>query len=210
MIAALLLAAQAAAAPVAPQTAVDAERAFAADAWKLGQWAAFRKWSTLDALMFVPQPVNAHEFLDGRKEPPVPVFWWPGRSFVSCDGSIAVNTGPWVREFGKSVGYFTTVWKRQTNGGWKWVYDAGDALSVPSSEGGEVKPRTAACGSKPARPQLPPVPTGAKSGEGASVDGTLRWHWAVQPDGARRTVVLLWNGSDWDWVIDDEVAAPPQ
>ena len=28
-----------------PQTAIDAERAFAADAQKLGQWTAFRKWA---------------------------------------------------------------------------------------------------------------------------------------------------------------------
>ena len=113
MIAALLLAA------AQPMTAIDAERAFADDARTLGQWTAFRKWSTDDALMFVPQPVNAHEFLKDRKDPPVPVFWWPGRSYLSCDGSFAVNTGPWVRDGGKAVGYFTTVWKRQPDGGWK-------------------------------------------------------------------------------------------
>ena len=80
MIAALLLAA-------AAPTAIDAERAFAADAQKLGQWSAFRKYATDDALMFVPQPTNAQSFLKDRKDPPVAVFWWPGRSYVSCDGS---------------------------------------------------------------------------------------------------------------------------
>ena len=45
MIAVMLLAAQVAAAAPAPQTAIEAERAFAADAQKLGQWTAFRKWS---------------------------------------------------------------------------------------------------------------------------------------------------------------------
>ena len=58
MIEALLLAA---AEPA--MTAVDAERAFVADAQKLGQWTAFRKWSAPDAIMFVPRQVNAHVFL---------------------------------------------------------------------------------------------------------------------------------------------------
>ena len=62
MILALLLAA----AP-APSTAIDAERAFAADAQKIGQWTAFRKWSTADAKMFVPQPITAHDFLAGGR-----------------------------------------------------------------------------------------------------------------------------------------------
>lgn len=120
------------------QSAVDAERAFAADAHKLGQWTAFRKWAADDALIFVPQPVNAQKWLKDRKDPPVAVFWWPGRSYVSCDGSHAVNTGPWVREWGKSVGYFTTVWQRQSDGGWKWTYDAGDALGSQRPEGGDI------------------------------------------------------------------------
>ena len=103
MILALLLAA------AEPQSAIDAERAFAADAQKLGQWTAFRKYAADDAIMFAPQKVNAQEFPKPLKDPPTAVFWWPGKSFVSCDGSYAVNTGPWVRQWGKAVGYFTTV-----------------------------------------------------------------------------------------------------
>lgn len=90
-------------------TAVDAERAFAEDAQKQGQWTAFRKWAAPDALMFTPQPIRAHEFLEGLTDPREPVRWWPGESYVSCDGGFAVNTGPWVRDGGESVGYFTTV-----------------------------------------------------------------------------------------------------
>ena len=63
MIIALLVVAAAPAAPPpkpAPMSAIDAERAFAADAQKIGQWTAFRKWSTPDALMFTPQPVRVY------------------------------------------------------------------------------------------------------------------------------------------------------
>ena len=158
--------------------------------------------------MFVPQPVNAHQFLEGRTDPPVAVFWWPGRSYVSCDGSYAVNTGPWVREGGKAVGYFTTVWKRQPDGGWKWVYDGGDGLESPRPEGGNIKPITAACGGR-----LPPAPVAEvdpdmKLGSGESPDGTLRWHWSVAPDGSRNFRAWLLTAEGATMVIDDRVAAP--
>jgi len=200
MIAALLIAA-------ATPTAIDAERAFAADAQKLGQWTAFRKYATDDALMFAPQPTNAQAFLKGRKDPPVAVFWWPGRSYVSCDGNTAVNTGPWVREWGKSVGYFTTVWQRQTDGNWKWVYDGGDGLKTARAEGGDISPQVAACPKLP----LPPisqreVPADLKYGSGSSKDGTLTWDWTLLADGSRRFTASIWDGAQRKVVIDDQVA----
>jgi hypothetical protein len=204
MIGAMLLAA------ATPTTAIDAERAFAADAQKLGQWTAFRKWAADDAVMFTPRPVKAHELLKDSKDPPVSVFWWPGRSYVSCDGTYAVNTGPWVREWGRSVGYFTTVWQRQPDGGWKWIYDAGDNLETPRAEGGDIQPQRALCGGR-----LPPAPVDevdadVKLGSGESPDGSLRWLWSVGPDGSRNFRAWLLTEQGAERVIDDQVAAPPQ
>ncbi len=209
MIIALLLAA---AAPVsAPITAIDVERAFAADAQKLGQWTAFRKYAAPNALMFVPQPTNAQVFLKGREDPPASVFWWPGRSYVSCDGRLAINTGPWVRGYGKSVGYFTTVWLRLKNGSWKWVYDGGAEDKFMRDEGGDIAPVNAAC---PKLPLAPPpqraVAAGVKQGGGSSVDGTLSWGWTVEPSGKRNFYALLWDGKQRQPVIEDKVAAEPK
>jgi len=207
----LLAAAQVAAATPPPQTVIDAERAFAADAQKLGQWTAFKAWSAPDALMFTPQPVKAHDFLKDRKDPSTAVFWWPGASYVSCDGKTAINTGPWVREWGKAVGYFTTVWKRQPGGGWKWVYDAGDTLKTARAQGGDINPVTASCVA------LAPPVSGLhdyspimKVGGGSSEDHTLVWNWHVMADGGRRFRAYLWNGRTMVLVIDDQVAAPPR
>lgn len=200
MIAGILLAA------ATPATAIDAERAFAADAQKLGQWTAFRKYATDDALMFVPQPIKAQDFLKDRKDPPISVFWWPGRSYVSCDGNTAVNTGPWVREWGKSVGYFTTVWQRQADGGWKWMYDAGDSLPVARAEGGDIKPRTASCPQDPVPPiTQPEVPADVKFASGSSKDGTLHWSWTVSADGSRNFTAYLWDGLQHRVVVEDKV-----
>jgi hypothetical protein len=203
MIAALLLAA------ATPMTAIDAERAFAADAQKLGQWTAFRKWAADDAEMFTPQPVKAQQFLKDRKDPPVAVFWWPGRSFASCDGTYAVNTGPWVREWGKSVGYFTTVWRREGDR-WRWVYDNGNALNQARAEGGDIKPYKATC---PATHPVPPppqpeMPADVKWGRGASKDGTLNWFWSVDAKGAQQFRASIWDGHAHTVLIDDRIAAP--
>jgi hypothetical protein len=201
MILALLLAA------AEPMTALDAERAFIADAQKLGQWTAFRKYAADDAVMFVPQRVNAQEFLKDRKDPPVSVYWWPGKSFVSCDGSYAVNTGPWVRGYGKAVGYFTTVWKRQPDGSWKWIYDGGDGLDTPRAEGGDIKPTGASCSGKPTPPFPVVVEAGDKIERGVSADGSLQWMWTIHADSSRTFEVALWNGKAFVSVLRDDVKA---
>ena len=193
MILALLLAA---AEP--SMTAIDAERAFVADAQKLGQWTAFRKYAADAAEMYVPQRVNAQEFLKDLKDPPASVFWWPGKSFVSCDGSYAVNTGPWVRQYGKAVGYFTTVWKRQPDGSWKWIYDGGDGLATARAEGGDIKPSPASCEGKPAG-----LPSASKS-----PDGSLAWTIEVGGAGQRSFRAFVWNGKEYQRVIEDVVAPP--
>src|SRR6476620_9798927 len=116
MIAAMFLVA--AAAP----TAVDAERAFARDAQSMGMWSAFRKYADKDAVMFSPQAVWARDFLKNRKDPPKAISWRPAKSYVSCDGRTAVNTGPWFTPDGKLAGYFTTVWQR-SGATWRFEYD---------------------------------------------------------------------------------------
>ena len=213
MIAALILAA---AAPA--QTAVDAERAFAAHAQKAGQWTAFRDYAEPTAVLFNPQAVWAHEWLKDRKDPPRSVQWWPGRSFVSCDGDMAVNTGPWRDETRRADGYFTTVWVRQKDGGWKWSVDSSDTLKKPLARPGRPAVRKASCSGlerlrstyakeTPPTAQIAGRPPG-DGGQGRSADGTLTWSWAVAPDGTRRFVTKLWNGRDYRTVLDQRVAAP--
>ncbi|MBA3834257.1 MAG: hypothetical protein H0X53_00110 [Sphingomonas sp.] len=198
MIATLLIA------TASPMSAVDAEIAFARDSQQIGQWTAFRKWAADDAWMFVPQPVHAQQWLKGRKDPPESVRWSASESYVSCDGSFAVNTGPWTRDGGTRHGYFATVWKRQDES-WRWTYDAGDDLPKPRLAFEQPRERAASCEGTPTTTAEAPATDGASSGSGASPDGTLRWSWIVMPDGARAFRTFLWNGSSYEQVIADTV-----
>ena len=204
----MMLLALLAAATGAPDTsAIDAERAFMADAQRIGQWVAFRKWAAPDAVMFVPQPVNARDWLKRRMNPRSSVFWWPGKSFVSCDGTVAVNSGPWVKGGGKSVGYFLTVWKRQPGGDWKWVYDGGDALPKMQAEGGDITSVQPDCTSKPGVFVDSDPPADSHHGAGSSGDRSLRWQWSVRPDGSRTFDAYQWKTGGWEEVVLERVGA---
>jgi hypothetical protein len=186
-------------------TPIEAERAFAADAQKIGQWTAFRKWAAPDATMFIPQPANAHEFLKDKKDPPKAIDWWPTASWISCDGKLAVNTGGWTQPNG-SVGYFTTVWQRQPDGGWKWIVDGGDDLKT-SRDRSKPKIIRGSCQGNPT--QAPEWTYEHPSGRmklGSGSNKTLVWQWSVLNDGTRQFNVWLWNGKDWNSVIDDKIA----
>jgi hypothetical protein len=210
MIAFLLLAA-ASAAP----TAIDAEYAFARDAQRIGQWAAFRKYADRDAVMFTPQAVWARDFLAGRKEPPAALRWWPLHSFTSCDGRTAVNTGPWVGGDGKHHGYFTTVWQR-SGGQWRWVYDGGDGVAGPVPAKAKAQVHRASCSGKaPGAPVIAPQPLSAKqarttpndNGSGQSADRTLGWDWKVGKKGERHLRVYQWNGVRYAQVLFNDISA---
>ena len=211
-----LILAAAIAAPATPRvaTALDAERVFAADARRNGQWSAFRRWADPTAVMFTPQAVWARDYLKGRKDPPQSVQWSTAQSWVSCDQRTAVNTGPW-RNAGTN-GYFTTLWMRQKSGDWRWTVDGGDALKTPLATPRRPAVRRADCGggalrnrlieAEYARPINSTAPPG-DSGFQRSADGTLLYQWRVEANGARQTRVRLWTGRQFTTVLDQKVAS---
>ncbi len=143
--------------PVArPADAVAAaERAFARRAQVEGQWKAFRLTAAPDAIMFVPDARPLAAALTGATEPAVPVMWWPGTIAPSCDGTLALSTGPWVRAASGGQGTFSTIWKRIATG-YRWQLDHGRAT-----------PRFVPAGNAPAviAPVCAGDPTGAATRE---------------------------------------------
>lgn len=211
--------------PAIPQSAsptkiIAAEIAFNRLAQEKGQWTAFREYAAKNATMFVPEPVAAQDWLKDRTDPPKSVKWQPHKTFISCDGKTGVTTGAWQRPDG-SVGYFTTVWNwfpkgrvdpaappsAMGEGEWKWLLDHGDALAKPRPVPEMIETKVASCKGGANAPLNAP-PEGAKMKMGLSRDQTLNYVWVVNPDNSRTVTVNLWNGSDFEEVLRDTVAAP--
>ena len=182
------------------QSVVDAERAFAATAARDGQWTAFRAYAAPEATMFVPQPVNAQAWLNDRKDPPRSIEWWPTAAWISCDGTLAVTHGGWRRADG-SVGFFSTVWRREIDGRWRWIVDGGDAVRKPLPHPDAPAIRRASCTA------VTPQPAGltdARHGAGTAVDRSLSWGWAFNATGKTRVFdVELWDGKRHVAVLED-------
>ena len=186
-----------------PSAIVASELAFAQLAKDKGQWTAFIATSTDQATMFDPDPINAHQYLKGKPNPPVALTWQPYLVWSSCDGSYGVTTGAWQSP--KAVGYFTTVWQRQKDGAYKWVMDGGDVLAKPFAVPEFVQAKVANCEHRAAVPAREPD---AATIGGESIDRTLRWSARVDAQGGRVFRAATWNGTSFDDVLDQTVAAP--
>ena len=189
-----------------PSKVIATELAFARTAQEKGQWTAFAEFATDDATMFVPEPVNAKEWLRRQANPTQAVRWQPHQVWSSCDGTIAVAKGAWQQPDG-STGYFTTVWERQRNGEYKWVMDQGDELAEPLEAPAMISAATALCGSQPTPPAEMLAGPSDTINSGAARDGTLRWHVVSRPDGSRSVVASYWDGSGWQDAVRADVAA---
>lgn len=186
-----------------PGAVVATELAFARAAQEDGQWTAFARFADDDAVMFVPQAVRAKDWLKKQQNPAQAVRWEPHQVWSSCDGTLAVTKGAWQRADG-SVGYFTTAWKRQRNGDYRWVMDQGDRLDQPLAMPEMIGGSVASCTAPATAPAVADAPGQTA---GWSRDRTLRWIVRVAPDGSRSLEVHRWNGSGYEEVLRSEVAA---
>lgn len=191
-----------------PSAFIAAEIGFSRLAQEKGQWTAFRETAAPEAVMFVPQRVNARDWLKSQKDPAEAVKWQPHAVYTSCDGNVGVTTGAWQK--GPANGYFTTVWLRDPKKGkLTWTLDHGDALATPREAPEFIASKQAVCGSRPAVP----IEAGGEGDDmavGLSPDQTLSWTSTVRADKSRRLTVRLWDGKAMTTVIDDQVAAPKQ
>lgn len=139
----LALARPAAAQPAEATEIVAAERAFAADAQALGIDGAFRRWSSEDAVTIAGAgPQRAHDLFASSKKTPSPpstLVWWPNWAGIAKSGDLGFTTGA-VEIAGARAGHYFTIWRRQADGSWKWVYDGGVDATSASAPGPEVEP----------------------------------------------------------------------
>ncbi|RZJ05526.1 MAG: nuclear transport factor 2 family protein [Brevundimonas sp.] len=136
-----------AATPVLAQTpdaapVVAAERAFAADAPGMGIAGSFNKWAAPDAVVIGPQGVQRvpDAYPDGPRPADEPLLtWWPNFAGIARSGDLGFTTGG-VEVGGRRAGHYFTVWKKQADGSWRWVYDGGSGASAADVPGPDTEP----------------------------------------------------------------------
>lgn len=112
----------------APADQVEtAERAFAADGPALGVKRSFLKHMADDAIIFTPHSTNARAFYESRAGETGPKLeWWPAWIVAAKSGDLALSTGPSFFD-GKPGGWFASIWRKDADGVWRWIYDGGSA-----------------------------------------------------------------------------------
>jgi ketosteroid isomerase-like protein len=67
---------------------------------------------------------EVHEGWRQMLEAPQPPFSWaPERIEISGDGMIGLSSGPVKAPDGTQVATFSSIWRRQTDGTWKVIFD---------------------------------------------------------------------------------------
>lgn len=189
--------------PVAnPSKVVATELAFARAAQEDGQWTAFREYAADGAMLFGRNgAIEAKPWLKAQEDPAKAVAWQPHRLWSSCDGSLAVTQGAFQAPEGE-VGTFNTVWQRQRDGDYRYVFDFG----VPQDEVNEapelIATRIASCD----RDTDVGEPDSAIPLK-LSRDGSLAWGFQTVGEGERHYVVWIATETGWEQVVAINLAA---
>jgi ketosteroid isomerase-like protein len=123
------------------QAIVATERSFARMSAERGTRESFLAYIADDGLLFRPGAVNGKKWLLEHPER-VPqkrplLSWQPAFGDVAQAGDLGYTFGPW--EFKQDItdekpvgyGHFVTVWKKQTDGSWKFQVDLGISHAAP-------------------------------------------------------------------------------
>ena len=189
-----------------PSAVIATELAFARAAQEKGQWTAFREYATRDAVMFVPGPVNAQDWLRQQTNPAEAVKWQPYQVWSSCDGSFVVSTGGATYP-GGAQSNFMTVWQKQDNGEYRWVLDQ----SLPHAErtfaADTIGAAVADC---PASRRGGPIEVrrGENWRSGASNDRTLEWTTQLDADCSRVVTVRMVQDGKLEEVLRVNAPSP--
>ena len=124
---------------------VAAERAFAADFPAMGLAGSFQKWGRPDAILINGgQAQTIDKVFEGApltRQPGEPLIeWHPTFAGIARSGEMGFTTGPAARDQ-EGYGHYFTVWKRQADGQWRWVYDGGSNASPAGQPGPDSEPR---------------------------------------------------------------------
>jgi ketosteroid isomerase-like protein len=124
---------RAAAAPV-----IAAERAFAERHQSVSIKQSFGEFSAPDGVAVTPDGVvNVKTFIAGWPDRADAGFilWWPAFAGIARSGDLGFTTGPASFGGGRRYTDYFTIWRRQPDGGWKWMIDLGTDKGVKPAGG---------------------------------------------------------------------------
>ncbi len=110
---------------------METERAFAKTMVER-DFAAFKSFIADDAVFFAGTRVlhGKREVADAwqrlYEKPVAPFSWAPEQVEVLASGTLALSTGPVRDGSGKPVATFTSVWRAESPGVWRIVFDKGN------------------------------------------------------------------------------------
>jgi ketosteroid isomerase-like protein len=64
--------------------------------------------------------------------PTAPFAWEPRQVEVLASGKLALSTGPVVDSSGKPIALFTSIWRHESDGKWRIIFDRGGPAELPS------------------------------------------------------------------------------
>jgi len=122
---------------------VATERAFSQMSAEKGTREAFAAFIADDGILFRPRAVVGKKWMQEHPLPPSNTHpflnWQPVYAFMSRSGDLGYTTGPWqykndVKDVKPSAfGNFMTIWKKQTDGNWRFVVDLGISNPEPKT-----------------------------------------------------------------------------
>ena len=118
---------------------IDAERSFSALSEAKGIREAFLAWLAPDAVVFRPGPVPGRPVYEKMvPADPAVLTWEPEVAEVAASGELGYTSGPYRFRPGRGqeptgFGRYVSVWKKQPDGTWKVLIDAGVAHDPPAS-----------------------------------------------------------------------------
>jgi ketosteroid isomerase-like protein len=122
---------------------VQTEQDFARTSVAKGIRESFLSFFADDGIVFRPHPVRYKEAVANTPPPTNPLAvtlnWEPLFADVARSGDLGYTTGPYMLTVNTpekrqpQYGFFFSVWKKQTDGNWRVVLDAGIQTSEPYS-----------------------------------------------------------------------------
>lgn len=123
----------------AEQEVLETERAFARSMAER-DFEAFVSFLSEEAVFFSGEtPIRGWRDVAARWEPyfsgdTAPFSWEPGHVEVLASGGLALSTGPVFDPTGKQIATFTSIWREESPGQWRIVFDRGNPVCDPTQD----------------------------------------------------------------------------